>query len=47
MSKQEYNVIQRTSLSGFCNLPFELQARYLSTCPLCVQVALLKLIQNR
>jgi len=47
MSKSDYSVIRRTTLSGFSNLPLDLQARYLSTCPRCVQVALLKLIQTR
>ncbi|MGO3406783.1 hypothetical protein [Marinomonas sp.] len=47
MSKADYNLIQNTTLSGFCNLPFDLQARYLNTCPLCIQSALLKLIQTR
>ncbi|MDE8603930.1 hypothetical protein M3I01_013585 [Marinomonas sp. RSW2] len=43
MSNADYNVIQRTTLSGFAQLPSDLQNRYLATCPRSVQVALLKL----
>jgi hypothetical protein len=43
MSNADYNVIQRTTLSGFVNLSPDLQSRYLATCPTCVKTALLKL----
>ncbi|WP_157789881.1 hypothetical protein [Marinomonas sp. BSi20584] len=43
MSKSDYNVIRRTTLSGFINLSPDLKSRYLATCPTCVKTALLKL----
>lgn len=44
MSAFDYSVIRRTKLSDFANLPFDLQTRYLATCPRSVRVALGKLI---
>lgn len=43
MSNADYNVIRRTTLSGFPNLSPDLQSKYLASCPACVKTALLKL----